>query len=110
MGSTPPIRRRALASDIGIMPTEEQDAARDRIQTAIEDYLRLGDEDGDGALDADSFVSQWAIVVHVPPIVNTGKSVYWTLYSTDEIPTHVAVGLYQIGISHVLERADEDDD
>ena len=86
------------------MATEEQDAARNKITTAIEEYLKLGDENGEGALDENSFVNHWAIVVHVPPIESTGRSIYWTLFSADEVPTHVAVGLYQLGINLVSKR------
>ena len=92
------------------MATEEQDAARDKITAAIEEYLKLGDANGNGALDENSFVNHWACVVHVPPIENTGRSIYWTMFSVDEIPTHVAVGLYQIGANLILSKADEDDD
>ena len=80
------------------MPADEaHEAARLKIHTAIEEYLKLGDDQGDGALDETSFLNTWGVVAHVPPIESTGRSVYWTLYSSAEVPTHVAVGLFQVG-------------
>ena len=81
------------------MPADEaHEAARLKLHAAIEEYLKLGDTAGDGALDADSFLNQWAVIAHVPTIENTGRSIYWTFYSAAELPTHIAVGLFQVGV------------
>jgi hypothetical protein len=89
------------------MESEQHTEARARIQTAIEDFLRLGDGNPDDAhpLDESSVLAGWAIIAHVPPIENIEESVYWTVYSSESVPTHAAMGLFSLGVKLVLEQA-----
>lgn len=54
------------------------------------------------------FLGDWAVIAAWSTLELTGDTTYTTSFSAPEIPTHIAVGLFQVGINLTLEEDEEE--
>lgn len=78
---------------------------RDEADAYLHDAICLAAEAYDMEC-GDLLLNQWAVVCHWQSIENTGTSTYTTHYPGEEMPTHIAAGLFRVGERHCFEEDD----
>ena len=80
-----------------------RDEADEALRKAILDHAEAYE-----ITDGDLMLSEYAVVGSWQPVEANGRTFYTTQFDRPNVPTHIAVGLFNVGAS--LSDIDEDDE
>lgn len=75
-----------------------KDEADDRLRQAIMDHA-----EAHSLIEPGEMLNEYAVVAHWQPVVEDGVSRYTEHYNRSPIPQHVAIGLFEVAIQHLIE-------
>jgi len=83
----------------------DKEAAKEALNNAIDSLINL-----EGGFKEGEYLGDWALIAYLPNVEKTNTSSYFSIFSLEDCPNHIGVGLFTEAVRHCNSQEEEPED